>query len=118
MKIGKRGLAVVFLLVAIFVIGWLAFTSNRLKKPPAQLECYQSAVFVDEDKNILAFTDDGVWYKKNKRVLLLQIMDYSGGIITMSKSGVMYKFVAIDTETIYDERTTKIFIRRRGNGKN
>lgn len=62
---------------------------------------------------MVAFTDDGAWYGTGENeVILLEITDYSEGVITMKKGEAIYRFVAIDEKTIYDENSKRLLMRR------
>ena len=45
-------------------------------------------------------------------VILLEITDYSEGVITMKKNDTIYRFVAIDEKTIYDENSKQLLTKR------
>lgn len=112
-KTGKRILAVVILILVLLLVGWLFYTGNRLAKYPDSLDGYKRVVFEGKDSTIVAFTDDGAWYgTEDEEVILLEITDYKEGVITMSKNGEIYRFVAIDDEMIYDENSKQFLTRR------
>ncbi len=112
-KTGKRILAVVILILVILLVGWLWFTGNRLAKYPESLDGYKRVVFEGKDNTIVAFTDEGAWYgTEDKEVILLEIIDYQEGVITMKKNESTYRFVAIDKDTIYDENSKQFLTRR------
>ena len=112
-KTGKRILAVVILILVVLLVGWLWFTGNRLAKYPDSLDGYKRVVFEGKDNTIVAFTDEGAWYgTEDKEVILLEIMDYEEGVITMQKNDTIYRFVAIDEKTIYDENSKQLLTRR------
>ena len=110
-KTGKRILAIVILILVVLLL----YTGNRLAKYPDGLDEYKRATFEGKENTIVAFTDDGAWYgTEDKEVILLEITDYSEGVITMKKNEETYRFVVIDDRTIYDENT-KQFLTRRAN---
>ena len=112
-KTGKRILAVVILILTVLLVGCLIFTGNRLANYPEDLEDYKRATFVGKDNTMVAFTDNGAWYGTGeKEVILLEIMDYEDGVITMKKNDTIYRFVAIDEKTIYDENSKQLLTRR------
>ena len=114
-KTGKRILAVVILILVVLLVGWLLFTGNRLADYPESLDEYKRATFIGNDNTIVAFTDDGAWYgTEDEEVILLEITDYTEGVITMEKNELTFRFVVIDDKTIYDENT-KQFLTRRAN---
>jgi len=112
-KTGKRILAVVILILTVLLVGCLIFTGNRLANYPEDLEDYKRVTFVGKENTIVAFTDEGAWYgTEDKEVILLEIMDYEEGVITMQKNDTIYRFVAIDEKTIYDENSKQLLTRR------
>ena len=116
-KTGKRILAVVLLILTVLLVGCLVFTGNRLANYPDDLEDYKRVVFKGKDNTMVAFTDNGAWYGTgDNEVILLEITDYSEGVITMEKEGLKYRFVAIDKDTIYDENSKNLLIRRSDDG--
>ena len=116
-KTGKRILAVIILILTVLLVGCLIFTGNRLANYPDNLEDYKRVVFKGKDNTIVAFTDSGAWYGTgNNEVILLEITDYSEGVITMEKEDLKYRFVAIDKDTIYDENGKNLLTRRSDDG--
>ncbi len=112
-KTGKRILAIVLLILTVLLVGCLIFTGNRLANHPDDLDCYKRVTFIGKDNTMVAFTDDGAWYGTGENeVILLEITDYSEGVITMRKNDTSYRFVAIDEKTIYDENTKQLLTRR------
>ena len=116
-KTGKRILAVIILILTVLLVGCLIFTGNRLASYPDDLEGYKRVVFKGDENTIVAFSDEGVWYGAGENeVILLEITDYSEGVITMTKDGVLYRFVVIDNDVIYDENTKNLLVRRSYDG--
>ena len=116
-KTGKRILAVIILILTVLLVGCLIFTGNRLANYPDNLEDYKRVVFKGKDNTIVAFTDSGAWYGTgNNEVILLEITDYSEGVITMEKGDLKFRFVAIDKDTIYDENSKNLLTRRSDDG--
>ena len=116
-KTGKRILAIVILILVVLLVGWLLYTGNRLANYPDDLDGYKRIVFIGKDNTMVAFTDNGAWYGMGEeKVILLEISDYSEGVITMKKNELEYRFVAIDEDTIYDENSKKLLIRRSDDG--
>ena len=112
-KTGKRILAVVILILTVLLVGCLIFTGNRLANYPEDLEGYERVTFVGKENTMVAFTDNGAWYGTGENeVILLEITDYSEGVITMKKNDTVYRFVVIDENTLYDETTKSLLIRR------
>ena len=115
-KTGKRILAVVLLILTVLLVGCLVFTGNRLANYPENLDGYKRVVFEGKDNTMVAFTDDGAWYGAGENeVILMEITDYTEGVITMAKNDEQYIFVAIDYEMIYDENTKQLLTRRVNN---
>ncbi|MBQ3220594.1 MAG: hypothetical protein IJB34_01380 [Clostridia bacterium] len=116
-KTGKRILAVVILILTVLLVGCLIFTGNRLANYPEDIDGYKRVVFEGKDNTMVAFTEDGAWYGAGENeVILLEITDYSEGVITMNKSDLVYRFVAIDADTIYDENSKNLLTRRSDGG--
>ena len=112
-KTGKRILAVALLILTVLVVGCLLYTGNRLSDYPNDLSAYKGEIFEAKDDTMAAFTASGAWYKaENNEVILLEITDYTDGVITMKKNDKIYRFVAVETDTLYDE-TSKNFLTRR-----
>lgn len=115
-KTSKRILAVSLLTVILFVVGCLLYTGNRLKGYPTLNE-YARTVFKAKDGTMIAFTGEQVWYGVgNGEVVLLDITEYKDGVITMTKGGETYLFIAIDRTTLYDVEREIFLIRRTGSG--
>ena len=116
-KTGKRILAVIILILTVLLVGCLLYTGNRLANYPDDLEGYRRVVFEGKDNTMVAFTDEGAWYGTGEeQVILLEITDYSEGVITMKKNELEYRFVAIDEDTIYDENSKNLLTRRSDDG--
>ena len=115
-KTGKRILAVVILILTVLLVGCLVFTGNRLANYPGNIDGYKRVVFEGKDNTMVAFTEDKAWYGTGEeQVILLEIISYEEGVITMKRKDVTYRFVAIDETTIYDENS-KILLTRRADG--
>ena len=116
-KTGKRILAVVLLILTVLLVGCLVFTGNRLANYPEDLDGSKRVVFEGKDNTMVAFTDDGAWYGTGENeVILMEIADYMEGVITMKKNETVYRFVAIDENTIYDENSKNLLTRRADGG--
>lgn len=116
-KTGKRILAVIILVLVVLLVGWFWFTGNRLANYPSNLNGYKSVVFEGKDNTIVAFTENEAWYGTGENeVILLEIIEYSEGVITMKKNEKLYRFVAIDSNTIYDENSKNLLTRRNDGG--
>lgn len=116
-KTGKRILAVVILILTVLLIGCFVFTGNRLANYPENIDGYKRVVFKGKDNTMVAFTEDKAWYGTgNEQVILLEIVGYEEGVITMKRNEATYRFVAIDDKTIYDENSRKLLIRRADGG--
>lgn len=113
-KTGKRILAVALWILTVLLVGCLVFTGNRLANCPKDINDYKGGVFEGNDGTMVAFTENEAWYTAGKKeVIFLEITEYTEGVITMEKHNTVYRFVAIDKNTLYDE-TTKQFLTRRG----
>ena len=116
-KTVKRILAVILLILLVLLVGCLIYTGNRLAGYPNKVEYYDGAVFDGKDNTIVAFKATGTWYgTADEEVILLEITDYTEGIIIMKKNNTIYRFVAIDENTIYDENTKQLLTRRGADG--
>ena len=116
-KTGKRILAVIILILTVLLVGCLVFTGNRLANYPEDIDDYKRAVFEGKDNTIVAFTENEAWYGTGENeVILLEIIEYSEGVITMKKNEKLYRFVAIDSNTIYDENSKNLLTRRNDGG--
>ncbi len=112
-KTGKRILAVVLLILTVLLVGCLCFTGNRLTNYPSDVSEYQGTFFDGKDNTVVIFRRNGVWYGTgDDEIILLELTDYTDGIITLEKEGCSYRLLAIDENTLYDE-TTKQFLQRR-----
>jgi hypothetical protein len=84
-----------------------------LASPPNNLEDYKKNIFRAEDGTMVAFTDENVWYGIGEEpMILLEIKEYKEGVISMEREEVVYEFIAIDKETIYDCQTGELLMRR------
>ena len=116
-KTGKRILALVILTLTVLLVGCLVFTGNRLANYPRGIDDYKRAIFDGKDGTMVAFTDDKAWYGTGENeVILMEITDYTEGVITMKKNEMVYRFVAIDKNTLYDENSKRLLTRRAGGG--
>lgn len=116
-KTVKRILAVILLILLVLLVGCFIYTGNRLASYPNKVEYYDGAVFDGKDNTIVAFKETGTWYgTADEEVILLEITDYTEGVITMKKNDKVYRFVAIDENTIYDENTKQLLTRRGADG--
>lgn len=116
-KTGKRIFSVILLIVTVLLIGCLVYTGNRLANYPRVIDEYKRAIFDGKDGTMVAFTEDKVWYGKvGEEVVLLEIISYEEGVITMRRTELVYRFLVIDDKTIYDESSRKILTRRVGGG--
>ena len=112
-KTVKRILAVVLLLLLVMLVGCLIFTGNRLADYPKEFKDYKSVVYEGKDGTMVAFTENGALYDTAENtVIMLERMDYSEGVITMQKLNIVYTFVAIGKDMLYDENTNQILTRR------
>lgn len=118
MKTIKRVVAVTLLIVVVFLVGCLIFTGNRLKDYPSEISVYSGKIFEGNNYEMVAFKTNGVWYATDENeVALFQITDYSEGIITIESKNVVYRIVAIDENTLYDETTKSLLTRRTDNAE-
>jgi hypothetical protein len=108
----KRMIAVVLLIVTVLLIGYSCYTGSRLASPPNDLEDYKRHVYTSKSGSILAFTDDNIWYGTDDgQIILLERKDYKDGVISMEREGMIYEFIAIDEEILYDCQTKELLVR-------
>jgi hypothetical protein len=116
-KTVKRIFAVVLLTVLVVVVGCLIHTGNRLNDYPSTLDGYKGEVFTTKDYTILTFTDENVWYgKADEELILLEVVSYEEGVLTMVNDERTYTFLAINENTIYDENEGCLMTRRVSDG--
>ena len=112
-KTGKRILAVVLLLLMVLLVGCLIFTGNQLANYSKDFKDYKSVVFESKDGTMVAFTENGAMYDTEENTLImLEFTDYAEGVITMEKQDVVYTFVAVGKDMLYDTHTKQILTRR------
>lgn len=109
----RRILAVILLTVTVLLVGYSCYTGSRLANSPDDLKVYERYVFRSNGGTMVAFTDENVWYGSGgEAVILLEIIEYKEGIITMKREEQNYEFIAIDESTLYDMQTKELLIRR------
>ena len=109
----RRIIAIILLIMTALLIGYSCYTGNRLAKYPNDLEEYKRSIFRATDGTMVAFTDENVWYGVGEEpMILLEIKEYKEGVIFMEREELIYEFIAIDKETIYDCQTETLLIRR------
>ena len=112
-KTGKRILAVVILTLTVLLVGCLVFTGNRLADYPRGIDDYKKVIFDGKDGTMVAFTENGALYDTvESTVIMLEFTEYSEGVITMEKKDVVYTFVAVGKDMLYDANTKQILTRR------
>lgn len=116
-KTVKRIFAVVLLTLLVVVVGCLIYTGNRLNDYPSNLDGYKGEVFSTKDDTILTFTEENVWYgKADEELVLLEVISYEEGVLTMAFGETEYTFLAIDENTIYNENEGCLMTRRASDG--
>lgn len=112
-KTVKRVLAITLLVLAVLLVGCLVFTGNRLADYPKEFKDYKSVVFEGEDGTMVAFTGNGAMYDTEENtIIMLEFTDYADGVITTEKQGMVYTFVAVGKDMLYDSNTKQILTRR------
>jgi hypothetical protein len=97
----------------VLLVGYSCYTGNRLANTPDTLDDYKRCVFTAKDGTMVAFTDENVWYgKSGESLILLEIIAYKDGLISMEYETVAYEFFAIDGLTLYDVQTQSLLVRR------
>ena len=109
----RRMIAVVLLIVTVLLIGYSCHTGNRLANYPDTLDGYKRYIFRAKGGTIVAFTEESVWYGTgDEPMVLLEINEYKEGVISMQKEEIIYEFIAIDEEMLYDCQTEDLLVRR------
>ena len=108
-------LSMILIIVSVLLVGCLIFTGSRLANYPEQLDEMERKVYKDEDTH-LQFWDDGVWYQNGEdELIFLDERGYQEGVLTMGKEDQLFRFVFIDSDTIYDESTSSLLVRSEAN---
>lgn len=109
----KRIIAVILLVVVVLLVGYSCYTGSRLADYPDNLDCYKRYIFRANDGTMIAVMDENIWYSAGEEpMVLLEVIEYKEGVISMQREGKYYEFVAIDEITIYDTQTGQLLIRR------
>lgn len=112
-KTGKRILAVSIVLFMVLWIGCLVFTGNHMSSFTKDFAEYKSKVYAGKDGTMVAFTENGALYDiAESTVIMLEFTEYSEGVITMEKKDVVYTFVVVGKDMLYDAHTKQILTRR------
>lgn len=111
-KTSKFILALIILIFSVLLVGCLLFTGNRLANYPEKINGDEKEIY--EDKNThFQFWEDGIWYKnKEEDVIFLETKSYEEGVLTATRDEKEYRFVVIDNDTIYDEYSSSLLLRR------
>ena len=112
-KTGKRILAVSIVCLMVLWIGYLVFTGNHMASFTKDFADYKSVVYEGRDGTMVAFTENGALYDTAEdTVIMIEFTGYSEGVITMEKKDVVYTFVALGKDMLYDAHTKQILTRR------
>ena len=112
-KMGKRILAVSIVFFMVLWIGYLAFTGNHMSSFTKDFAEHKSVVYEGKDGTMVAFTENGAMYDTAENtVIMLEFTEYSEGVITMEKQDVVYTFVVVGKDMLYDAHTKQILMRR------
>ena len=112
-KTGKKILAVSIVCFMALVIGYLVFTGNHISSFTNDFAEYKSKVYEGKDGTMVAFTENGALYDTvENTIIMLEFMEYTEGVITMEKQGVVYTFVAVGKDMLYDANKKQILTRR------
>ena len=112
-KTGKRILAVGIVFFMALWIGYLAFTGNHISSFTKGFADYKSVVYEGKDGTMVAFTENGAMYDTAENtIIMLEFTEYSEGVITMEKQDVVYTFVVVGKDMLYDANTKQILTRR------
>ena len=112
-KTGKRILAVSIVFFMVLWIGYLVFTDNHMSSFTKDFAEYKSVVYEGKDGTMVAFTENGAMYDTaESTIIMLEFTEYTEGIITMEKQDVVYTFVVVGKDMLYDANTKQILTRR------
>ena len=112
-KTGKRILAVGIVFFMVLWIGYLVFTGNHMSSFTKDFADYKSVVYENRDGTMVAFTENGALYDTaESAAIMLEFTEYSEGVITMGKQDVVYTFVVVGKDMLYDANTKQILTRR------
>ena len=112
-KTGKRILAVSIVFFMALWIGYFAFTGNHMSSFTKDFTKYKSVVYEGKDGTMVAFTESGALYDTAENaVIIIEFTDYTEGVITMEKQDVVYTFVVVGKDMLYDAHTKQILTRR------
>ena len=112
-KTGKRILAVSIVFFMVLLIGYLVFTGNHMSSFTKDFTKYKSVVYEGKDGTMVAFTENGALYDTvENAIIMLEFTEYLEGVITMEKKDVVYTFVAVGKDMLYDAHTKQILTRR------
>ena len=112
-KTGKRILAVSIVFFMALWIGYLVFTGNHMSSFTKDFADYKSVVYEGKDGTMVAFTENGAMYDTvENTIIMLEFTEYAEGVITMGKQEVIYTFVAVGKDMLYDAHTKQILMRR------
>ena len=112
-KTGKRILAVSIVFFMALWIGYFVFTGNHMSSFTKDFAEYKSVVYEGKDGTMVAFTENGAMYDTAENtVIILEFTEYSEGVITMEKQDVVYTFVVVGKDMLYDANTNQILTRR------
>lgn len=112
-KTGKRILAVGIVFFTILWIGYFVFTGNHISSFTNDFAEYKSKVYTSKDGTMVAFTENGAMYDTAENtIIMLEFTEYSEGVITMEKQDVVYTFVVVGKDMLYDANTKQILTRR------
>ena len=112
-KTGKRILAVSIVCFMVLWIGYLVYTGNHMSSFTKDFADYKSVAYEGKDGTMVAFTENGALYDTvESTVIMLEFTEYSEGVITMEKQDVVYTFVVVGKDMLYDANTKQILTRR------
>jgi len=111
-KTSKFILALIILIISVLLVGCLFFTGNRLANYPDKINSDEKDLYEDKD-TYFQFWEDGIWYQDEQEdFMFLETKNYEEGVLTATRHDKEYRFVVIDEDTIYDESSSSLLIRR------
>jgi hypothetical protein len=107
----KKILALLLLFLLVVVLCYGIFTGKRITNYSKELNELDGKTFANSETG-LSFLGSGIWYQTGEDILLLQIKDYTSGVITMERENEEFVFTIIDGNTIFDGQENKFLVKR------
>ena len=115
MKAIKRVIVITVLIVVGLLVGCFAYTGNRLKTYPDEISAFADSTYVGDDIMASFNGESELVYVVGETVLVLDVTEYSGGVIYATSGENTYRFTVVDN-MLYDEQTQEFLTRRGADG--